>query len=446
MQAAPQAMFNGHPAPILAAPEPMDTEECQGVKRKQGDDLNEDLAPAGLPPKKICREAPKEPPVSRRQWFRKDSSLLLPGEKEDLCAKLERQRPLEMLHGDALSNIRKLVYEGLMTEDQRQEFIRTMENMLQQGLARSAFTLAFLASKNPAPLSMGQEVEFNYYCKGADLGCVDCCFAMGSILHKKHPNGEKSAEVAYYWRVAAALGHTKARFNYALLLLQGIGVEADPVKALKLIEENADILRQPEAEYRLAMELKRGKHIIQDLPRAHKLLLRAVSKGYAEAEYTLAATLFYGEGTEVNKPEACALYKRCADRGGRSAQYSYAVMKLIGDGVEANVEEAIHYLQLSANQDYPSALNALAFRYHTGDGLPKDNQKACDLWRRAADGAKHAKSMLYLGMMYESGEGVESDILKAFEYYAQAYPRAALALDRLNSVMKTQMAKEGYEI
>ncbi|CRX38585.1 hypothetical protein ELAC_1244 [Estrella lausannensis] len=234
------------------------------------------------------------------------------------------------MYGAALNDVRKLIYEGPVTQEQRQAGVDFLEDLLQQGFARSAFVLglqqgyarsaaalAFLILKYPENSKNQQEDALNYYKRGAELGCAVCCFSVGQILCKNYPDGQKSAEVAYCWRVAAALGHPRARFNYAQYLLQGNGVEADPATALKLIEENAEILKQPEAEYKFAYELFSGEHMAKDLPRSYELFKRAAAKGHAAAEINLATSLFNGEGTAVNKPEACTLYKRCADRGNR---------------------------------------------------------------------------------------------------------------------------------
>ncbi|CRX38584.1 tetratricopeptide repeat protein [Estrella lausannensis] len=121
-------------------------------------------------------------------------------------------------------------------------------------------------------------------------------------------------------------------------------------------------------------------------------------------------------------------------------------MKLTGDEVETNVEEAIHYLQLSADQDYPSALHALALRYAAGEGVPMDKKKAYELYKKAADGAGHAKSFVQLGGMLEAGDGVECDIVKALDYYVLAHKKGAPIQNTLESVMKVEMAKGGYDI
>ncbi|CRX38582.1 SEL1-like repeat protein [Estrella lausannensis] len=417
IQAVSPAFFGGQTLPVTVASQSMEEEESKGVKRKQEDALNEDEVAAGATKKIRSEDSPLEAPVSRLRHFRSDETLLFPGEKEDLSAKLRRQRELEEQFGTVVDNIWKSAFDGAITEDQRREFIDTLEDLLQRGYARSAYTLAYLSLNDPAVSRLSQEYKLNCYRRGAELGSTDCCFALGMILYKNYPGGEKNAEVASYWRVAAALGHPNARFNYACLLLQGNGVEADPAVALKLLKENAEILNQPDAEYKLATELRSGEHIAEDLPRACDLLRRAASKGHTLAESTLAWALFYGEGTAVDKPEACALYKRCADRGDRKAQYNYALMKFTGDGVTADVEEAIRYLHLSADQNFPSAQHALANRYAAGDGLPKDKKKAFDLYKKAADDSKHVKSMLRVGKMYERGDGIEHNILKARQYY-----------------------------
>ncbi|CRX38581.1 SEL1-like repeat protein [Estrella lausannensis] len=418
------AIFSGQTLPAVVVKEPAEERASKGVKRKQEDALNTDASTAGALTKKVRSEGSTlEAPVSRLTYFRPDETLLLPDEKENLSLKLLRQRELEGQFGGVLNGMWKSIFEESITEEQRSLFSHILEDMLKRGYARSAYTLACLSSSDPAAPNQGQDNELKYYRRGAWLGSTDCCYAMGVILYKKYPEGEKNAEVAYYWRVAAALGHPKARFNYAQYLLNGKGVDANPAVALKLIEENAEILKLSNAEYALALELQSGEHIPKDLPRAYELFKRAVSKGYALAESSLARALYHGEGTAVNKAEACALYKRCADRGDSRAQYTYAQMKLRGEGVEIDMEEGIHYLHLAADQNHPSAQHTLANRYATGDGLPLDKKKAFELYKKAAEISKHGKSMFQVARMYEAGDGIERDIPKAHQYYILAFRR-----------------------
>lgn len=454
MQTVPPAIFGGQSLPTANAVMPMDEEEKKGVKRKRSDPLNEDATAAGRAEDLAFRMTKRirhavgalESPEFKEGYFRPDETLLLPGELEDLTAKLKRQSELEGQHGVVLENIRKLLTDGSMNEDQRQAAIDILEDLTHQGYARSAYALVAVILANPDGPKLELEDMMNYYKIGAELGCRECCFAMGAHLKENNTDGAKDAEVAYCWRVAAALGHPKARFNYAQLLLQGIGVAADPVKAIALIEDNAESLNQPEAEYKLAQELRSGRHVAKDLPRAYELFRRAASKGHIASKLNLAAVLFYGEGTAANKPEACALYKSCADGGDKVAQYNYAVMKLLGDGVDINVEEGIRYLQLSADQSYPSALHALALRYAAGDGVAMDKKKAFELYRKAAEAAKHVKSIFQLGKMYEAGDVIEYDIVKALEHYVLAYSMEAPVLHKLKSVMKVEMKRGEYLI
>ncbi|WP_143406462.1 tetratricopeptide repeat protein, partial [Estrella lausannensis] len=335
MQTVPQAIFDGQALPTAVAAEPMEQEDSKGLKRKL-----EDTVSNGEATKKArLEDGALKLPAFREGYFNLDETLLHPAEKEDLLPKLKRQQALENMYGAALDDVQKLIFGGSITQEQRQVVVDFLEDLLQQGYARSAAALAFLSLKYPADLKFRQEDALSYYKRGAELGCGACSFSFGANLRKKNPDGAKNTEVAYCWRVAAALGHPEARYNYAQYLLQGIGVEADPATALKLIEENAEILTQPEAEYKFASELRSGVHVTKDLPRAYELFTRAAAKGHAVAEINLAACFYYGQGTAVNKPEACAVYKRCADRGHKVAQYNYSVMKLLGDGVETNVEE-----------------------------------------------------------------------------------------------------------
>jgi len=76
--------------------------------------------------------------------------------------------------------------------------------------------------------------------------------------------------------------------------------------------------------------------------------------------------------------------------------------------------------------------------YYSGEGVEMDKRKAFNYFELAADqGNPHAQ--FNLGIMYYSGEGVEMDKRKAFNYYKLAadhgHPDALLVIAEIRKGM-----------
>jgi TPR repeat protein len=77
-----------------------------------------------------------------------------------------------------------------------------------------------------------------------------------------------------------------------------------------------------------------------------------------------------------------------------------------------------HEAQL-VDQRNPAILNILGMRFEKGEGVPKNLQKAAELYQKAADQG-HADAQCNLGLLYQNGEGVPKDVRKAAELFQKA--------------------------
>lgn len=80
----------------------------------------------------------------------------------------------------------------------------------------------------------------------------------------------------------------------------------------------------------------------------------------------------------------------------------------------------------------PDPIFLEGLRHFRGDGVPRNYQRARELWEQAAVcGGGHAQALNNLGVIYEQGLGVAVDAARQFEYYSAAAMRG-LALGQLN--------------
>lgn len=67
-----------------------------------------------------------------------------------------------------------------------------------------------------------------------------------------------------------------------------------------------------------------------------------------------------------------------------------------------------------SNQSTPTEIYKLGLAYYEGDSVPEDDDKAFELFQKAANQG-YAPAKHYLGIMYYEGSGVEQDYQKAME-------------------------------
>ena len=81
--------------------------------------------------------------------------------------------------------------------------------------------------------------------------------------------------------------------------------------------------------------------------------------------------------------------------------------------------EAMSAYEKATEAGYVSALNNLAVLYEAGDGVDSDNTKAIELFKRGAEQG-HPLAMYNLGVHYRNGFGVKRNLTQAAEYFARS--------------------------
>ncbi|MCC7487780.1 MAG: transglycosylase SLT domain-containing protein [Burkholderiales bacterium] len=92
----------------------------------------------------------------------------------------------------------------------------------------------------------------------------------------------------------------------------------------------------------------------------------------------------------------------------RAILVSIALAACAAGGEAAELDTYLAALEASAAQGDPAALTQLAGRYEHAEGVPKDFERANQLYCRAAK-AGHAEAQFKLGWIYANGRGVARD-------------------------------------
>ncbi len=174
-----------------------------------------------------------------------------------------------------------------------------------------------------------------------------------------------------------------------------------------------------------------GAGVPRDQVEAFGWALRAAEAGNARAQHGLGAMYELGRGTPVDAAKALEWYTKADAQRVAASANSIGALHYRGFGVKADAAEAVRWFRKAAEAgDAPGALN-LAGRLLAGEGAAADPVEARRWLERAAEATGTDDETLTvvsvarytLGKVYEEGNGVEKDLVKALHFYGEAAPR-----------------------
>jgi len=117
--------------------------------------------------------------------------------------------------------------------------------------------------------------------------------------------------------------------------------------------------------------------------------------------------------------EAIPLLEASAKGGYEMAQFRLGFCYYYGQGVSKNEAKAAEWYRKAAEQEYDEAQYELGNCYYLGKGVEEDNAKAVEWYLKAAEQGND-EAMMALASCYEDGYGVPRDIEEATEWYRKA--------------------------
>ncbi|MEG3619317.1 tetratricopeptide repeat protein [Magnetovibrio sp. PR-2] len=100
------------------------------------------------------------------------------------------------------------------------------------------------------------------------------------------------------------------------------------------------------------------------------------------------------------------------------SQFSLALIYHLGRGVPRDFEKAYNLYRVSSLQGHAPALNNIGMMYLNGEHVQKNQWVAFKLFERAS--AEHSQAKDNLGQCYQNGWGVEQDIGQAINFFELA--------------------------
>lgn len=190
-----------------------------------------------------------------------------------------------------------------------------------------------------------------------------------------------------------------------------------------------------------------GAGVARDEAEAFRWARRAAEAGNARAQHALGAMYELGRGTPVDAARALEWYTKADGQNVAASANSIGALHYRGLGVKQDAAEAVRWFRKAAEAgDGPGALN-LAGRLLAGEGVAADTVEARRWLEKAAATpgtdderlAVVAVAKYTLGTIYEEGNGVEKDLVKALNLYGEAAGRNEEARRRYE-VLKARLA------
>ena len=187
--------------------------------------------------------------------------------------------------------------------------------------------------------------------------------------------------------------------------------------------------------YAIGRMYYRGIGVTQGLKKAAGYFAKAAEENVPYADYTLAQMAEAGQGMEKSITNAFVLYKKALSefleqekqQPDPFTEFRIAKMYLAGNGTDINPAEGSKWLQKAVEGGNAQAEYELATMYNTGETIPKDEEKAAELFGKAfvafisSDYDNPGAGQEYrIAQMYEKGMGTEQNSSEALAWFLKS--------------------------
>ena len=187
-----------------------------------------------------------------------------------------------------------------------------------------------------------------------------------------------------------------------------------------------------DAQTILGMRYAFGLSVKQDVKIAAEWYRAAANQGHAGAQMNIARLYETGDGVEQNDVRAFEWFQKSAEQGHEPALAALGDMYKEGRGIAQDLGKAEvlykqskkHRKEIEKFERFKAERNAkkdqnhkllIGLQYAVGDGVPKDYQKAAEVFYELAEEGND-QGQYFLGMCYRNGQGVAQDYKKAVKW------------------------------
>lgn len=233
--------------------------------------------------------------------------------------------------------------------------------------------------------------------KAAGLKAITEAQSRGSKLAQEYLLSKMDNTAAQDYARYKVLAETdpEAADMVGFMTAKGHGTPADPQAAVEWFTKAANA-KSHYGQYNLAHCADYGVGMAKNPELALQQYTLSANQGNTFAQLRLGM-LKYLTDTPAGHAEALALFTKAADAGLADAQAAAGTIHYLGIGIpEPNYNIAVKYFEKAAAQEHPLATYNLATAYHSGNGVPKNDVRAMDLFKHAAE-LKSVDAMTFVG-------------------------------------------------
>jgi TPR repeat protein len=237
---------------------------------------------------------------------------------------------------------------------------------------------------------------------------------LGEIYLTGHGVPANPAKAQRYLERAAEKGNIGAQVELGQALWEGERLPKDRVKGLQLIESAART--DPLGQLALGRMLLSGE-LPRDVPRALALLEASAEKNNPYALEELGVIYLRGDGVRADPAKARAYLEQAVEKGSSGAQVKLGEALWKGDQLGRDKAKALQLLESAALTNSWGQL--VLGRILLSDANLRDIRRGLALLESSANrGNQHALETL--AQVYEEGDGVAPDPIKAHMYLMRA--------------------------
>ncbi len=216
---------------------------------------------------------------------------------------------------------------------------------------------------------------------------------------------------------AADSGLAPAQFETALCYLEGTGTEVNEEQGFRYMSMAAEN-GMKEAQYNLGSCYYLGRGTEIDYAKALEMYKKAADNGVVEAMRSVGHMYHEGKGTEKDDVKGFEYIKKAAEAGDTDSIGQLGLWYFQGIGTDIDYEKAAEWYEIGSRAGDTTCMAALGSLYMLNK-IPGSPDKAIELFDKAAE-QDDAIAMYTLGFCYEQGYGVPRDLEKALEMYRKA--------------------------
>ena len=259
----------------------------------------------------------------------------------------------------------------------------------------------------------------SWYRRALQGGYIPSANNLGLLYYRGLLGTNDFTKAAEYFRFAAERGLAQSQMNMGVLYRDGAGVAADPKEALRWFRLAAN-QGHPEAMVEIGRSYRFGWGVEFDFDEAIRWLEKAANEQNSSFARLNLGLLYEDNG---NFRKALPFYQQAAEEGETDAMIQLYFCYWNGDGVPADHAKAMEWLKNAADARSPYAECLMGYRCEQVEWVGEDSERhwtrpdlqgALRWYRRSAEQG-WAGGQYHLALMYLEGKVVERDEARALE-------------------------------